>query len=69
MTIAFTSCTSDSPEVTPSTSFDLKVDDLKGDIKNSLANISKAKQLLGYQPLVNLQDGMQITINWYKNNL
>jgi len=35
VTIAFTSCTSDSPEVTPSTSFDLKVDDLKGDIKNN----------------------------------
>lgn len=35
VTIAFTSCTSDSPEVTPSTSFDLKVDDLKGDITNN----------------------------------
>jgi hypothetical protein len=34
VTIAFTSCTSDSPEVTPSTSFDLKVDDLKGEITN-----------------------------------
>ena len=41
----------------------------KGDIKNSLANISKAKSLLGYQPLVNLEQGMQLTINWYKNNL
>jgi UDP-N-acetylglucosamine/UDP-N-acetylgalactosamine 4-epimerase len=41
----------------------------KGDIKNSLANISKAKSLLGYNPLVNLEQGMQITIDWYKNNL
>jgi UDP-N-acetylglucosamine 4-epimerase len=41
----------------------------KGDIKNSLANISKAKSLLGYEPLVNLEQGMKITIDWYKNNL
>jgi UDP-N-acetylglucosamine 4-epimerase len=39
----------------------------KGDIKNSLANISKAKSLLGYEPLVNLELGMQLTIDWYKN--
>lgn len=41
----------------------------KGDIKNSLANITKAKQLLGYEPLVNLEQGMALTIDWYKNNL
>jgi UDP-N-acetylglucosamine/UDP-N-acetylgalactosamine 4-epimerase len=44
-------------------------DERKGDIKNSLANISKAKRLLNYTPLVNLEDGMSLTINWYKNNL
>ena len=41
----------------------------KGDIKNSLANINKAKQLLGYEPLVNLEHGINLTIDWYKNNL
>lgn len=41
----------------------------KGDIKNSLANINKAKQLLGYSPLINLEQGMNLTIDWYKNNL
>lgn len=41
----------------------------KGDIKNSLANITKAKSLLGYEPLVNLEEGMELTINWYKENL
>ena len=41
----------------------------KGDIKNSLANIDKAKKLLGYSPLVNLEDGMTLTIDWYKNNI
>ena len=41
----------------------------KGDIKNSLANITKAKHLLGYEPLINLEQGMALTIDWYKNNL
>ena len=41
----------------------------KGDIKNSLANINKAKQLLDYEPLVNLEDGINFTIDWYKDNL
>lgn len=40
----------------------------KGDIKNSLANIDKVKKHLGYQPLVDLQTGINTTINWYKNN-
>jgi UDP-N-acetylglucosamine 4-epimerase len=40
----------------------------KGDIKNSLANVNKAKQFLGYEPLVNLEQGMALTIDWYKNN-
>lgn len=41
----------------------------KGDIKNSLANINKAKELLGYMPLVNLEQGIAVTIDWYKNIL
>src|SRR3954470_17568952 len=35
-----------------------------GDVKDSLADISKAKQLLGYQPLVNLEDGLKRTLAW-----
>ena len=38
----------------------------KGDVKNSLADISKAKELLGYQPLFNFKDGLPITIESYK---
>jgi len=41
----------------------------KGDIKNSLANINKAKKLLGYVPLVSLEVGMGYTIDWYKKYL
>ncbi len=41
----------------------------KGDIKNSLANISKSKQLLGYEPLIDLETGLKLTIDWYKQHL
>lgn len=41
----------------------------KGDILQSLADISKAKMLLGYSNLINLQDGMQHTISWYRSTL
>jgi len=41
----------------------------KGDIKNSLANITKSRQLLGYEPLVDLETGLKLTIDWYKSNL
>lgn len=41
----------------------------KGDIKNSLANIDKAKRLLDYSPLINLEQGMEMTISWYNQNI
>jgi len=41
----------------------------KGDVKHSLADISKARMLLGYQPEVTVQQGLQQTVDWYKNNL
>ncbi len=37
-----------------------------GDVKNSLADISKANELLDYQPKVRFQDGIQRTIEWFK---
>jgi UDP-N-acetylglucosamine/UDP-N-acetylgalactosamine 4-epimerase len=40
----------------------------KGDVKHSLADISKAQRLLGYQPTVSVKEGLQKTFNWYKNN-
>lgn len=39
-----------------------------GDIKNSLANINKSKEFLNYIPLFSLEQGLQHTIEWYKNN-
>jgi len=37
-----------------------------GDVRNSLADISKAKKLLGYNPLFSFKDGLPITIESYK---
>ena len=40
----------------------------KGDVKHSLADISKAKELLGYNPLVTVKEGLKKTFNWYKEH-
>jgi UDP-N-acetylglucosamine 4-epimerase len=37
-----------------------------GDVRDSLANIEKAQQLLNYRPTVTLADGLKLTLNWYK---
>lgn len=43
--------------------------DRKGDIKHSNADISKAKDLLGYDPDWSFKRGIDAAIEWYKNNL
>lgn len=43
--------------------------DRAGDIKHSNADISKAKQLLGYNPDWSFDRGIQAAIEWYKENL
>jgi UDP-glucose 4-epimerase len=35
-----------------------------GDVRDSQADISKAKALLGYTPTVNLEDGLRKTLDW-----
>lgn len=39
-----------------------------GDIKNSLADISKGQKLMDYQPQVRFKDGIDKTIEWFKEN-
>lgn len=40
--------------------------DRKGDVKHSLADISKARELLGYQPQISVKDGLVKTFAWYR---
>jgi len=39
----------------------------KGDIMNSLADITKARIAFGYEPIIGIEDGLRNTINWYRN--
>lgn len=43
--------------------------DRPGDIKHSNADISKARKLLGYDPSYSFEEGIQLAIAWYKENL
>ena len=43
--------------------------DRAGDIKHSNADISKAKELLGYDPDYDFEKGIALAIDWYKANL
>lgn len=36
-----------------------------GDVRHSLADISKARKLLGYEPMHSVRQGLVITTNWY----
>lgn len=38
----------------------------KGDVKHSLADISKANKLIGYAPQVSMLKGLKATVEWYK---
>ena len=38
-----------------------------GDVKDSQADISKAKELLGYTPIVTLEEGLNRTLEWARS--
>lgn len=38
-----------------------------GDILHSQANIDKARQLLGYEPIISFDEGLARTVRWYQN--
>ena len=42
--------------------------DRAGDIRDSLADISKARNLLKYDPQVRIREGLQITYEWFLKN-
>jgi nucleoside-diphosphate-sugar epimerase len=39
-----------------------------GDVKHSLADITRARQTLGYEPRVGLEDGLRLTIDWARQS-
>lgn len=39
----------------------------KGEAKESCADISKAKETLGYTPVVPFEKGLSLTVEWFKN--
>ncbi len=43
--------------------------DRAGDIKHSNADISRARELLGYAPEYDFEQGISLAIDWYKENL
>lgn len=50
---------------------DAKVDYQKprpGDVKHSLADITRARDFLGFEPGVDLRAGLQLTMEWWKNS-
>ncbi len=40
----------------------------KGDVRHSLADITRARELLGYTPQVSLEEGLRHTIEWWKQS-
>ncbi|MBN1766832.1 MAG: SDR family oxidoreductase [Sedimentisphaerales bacterium] len=40
-----------------------------GDIKHSLADVTRAREIIGYEPLVSFEQGIRRAIDWYKKNL
>jgi nucleoside-diphosphate-sugar epimerase len=39
-----------------------------GDVVHSLADISRAREFLGFEPRVGLREGLQLTIDWWKQS-
>jgi nucleoside-diphosphate-sugar epimerase len=37
-----------------------------GDVPHSLADIARAREILGYQPIASLEDGLEDTIAWFR---
>ena len=43
------------------------IDEMKGDAKHTLANVDKAKKLIGYEPKTHIEEGLKKFIQWYKD--
>jgi UDP-glucose 4-epimerase len=45
------------------------VEERAGDVKHSLADISEAKSVIGFEPVVMFAEGLRRAIDWYRDNL
>jgi nucleoside-diphosphate-sugar epimerase len=41
----------------------------KGDVKHSLADITAARKLINFKPVVGFREGLERAIKWYSENL
>ncbi len=44
------------------------VDDRPGQVFRHTADITKAKRVLGWEPRISLEDGLEMTVEWYRKN-
>jgi nucleoside-diphosphate-sugar epimerase len=44
------------------------VESRAGDVRDSQADIAKAKRILGYEPIVSFETGLQRTVAWYRTS-
>jgi len=44
----------------------IHIDPLPGDVKHSLADITKARELMGYEPQYTLEDGLKETLDYFR---
>ena len=40
-----------------------------GDVRHSLADVSLAKEVIGYEPAIFFEEGLKKAIHWYRENL
>ena len=40
----------------------------QGSVRRRLADVTKLEKLTGWQPIINLEQGLKLTFDWYKNN-
>lgn len=41
----------------------------RGDVNKTFADITKSKQILGYDPKINFEEGISKFVQWYKDNM
>jgi nucleoside-diphosphate-sugar epimerase len=39
----------------------------KGDVRKTRADVSKMKQLLGVRKIIGFEEGMKLTVDWFRN--